>query len=85
MVGAFTVNGALTYQVTLPQGTAEYTLTATFAKGLLAYLPPLETDATVKYDLPTKTVGGTVSGTVSGQNVGITVNNNHITYISNMY
>jgi len=80
VVGAFTVNEALTYQVTLPKGTAEYTITATFTKGLVAYLPPMETAVTVTYDMTTKTIGGTVSGTVSRQNMGITVNNNHVTY-----
>merc|ERR1712112_572842 len=47
VVGDFTVNDELAYTVTLPKGTITAKFVATFTRGLVAYIPPLDATVTV--------------------------------------
>merc|ERR1719411_2352314 len=56
VVGDFTFNPELAYTVALPKVTVTAKVVATFIKGLVAYLPPLDTAVTVVLDLKAKMV-----------------------------
>merc|ERR1711970_639839 len=58
VVGNITVNDELAYTVALPKGTITAKFIATFTRGLVAYIPPLDATVTVNYDIPAKMVEG---------------------------
>merc|ERR1711970_627902 len=72
VVGDFTVNDELAYTVALPKGTITAKFMATFTRGLVAYIPPLDATVTVNYDIPAKMVEGSVK-TTSGLTYGASV------------
>merc|ERR1712112_543970 len=72
VVGDFTVNDELAYTVALPKGTITAKFMATFTRGLVAYMPPLDATVTVNYDIPAKMVEGSVK-TISGLTYGASV------------
>jgi len=79
VVGDFTVNDELAYTVALPKGTITAKFMATFTRGLVAYLPPLDATVTVNYDIPAKMVEGSVK-TTSGLTYGASVKDGGIWY-----
>merc|ERR1712058_47740 len=62
VVGDFTFNPELAYTAALPKVTVTAKVVAAFTKGLVAYLPPLDTAVTVVLDLKAKMVEAVVNG-----------------------